>query len=76
MAYSKKTISANWSGSTITTRQLEGFQRAGLISSDIMWRAPGDEIEPSPAPGEVVVFGEHLYAAFPLRPPFACFLRS
>ena len=32
---SKKTISANWSGSTITTRQLEGFQRAGLISFDI-----------------------------------------
>ena len=34
-AASKKTISANWSGSTVIARQLEEFQRSGLISSDI-----------------------------------------
>ena len=71
---SKNTISASWGGSTITARQPEGFQRAGLISSDIAWRAPSDEVEPNPAPGEVIVFGEHLYRGF--SPPGNLFFRQ
>ena len=61
---SKRSISADWDGSTMTVEQLKGFQFSGLLPSSVKWRAPGNEIEPSPAKGEVVVFGEHLFRGF------------
>ena len=58
---SRRTISANWGRSMLSQKTIEGYQESGLISPSISWRAAGEEVEPSPAAGEVVVFGEHLF---------------
>ena len=60
----KRTISANWGRSMLSQQTLKGYQESGLISPSISWSVAGEEVEPSPAAGEVVVFGEHLFRGF------------
>ena len=71
---SRRTISANWGRSTLSQETLEEYEQSGLISSSIKWRAAGEEVEPTPATGEVVVFGEHLFRGF--SPPGNLFFRQ
>ena len=71
---SKRSISADWGGSTVTAEQLKAHRLSGLIPSNVHARAPGDEIVPSPAKGEVVVFTEHLFRGF--SPPGNLFFRQ
>ena len=70
----KKGISANWGGSSVDEEQLERLIDAGYISPLVQARAPGDEIEPAPAAGEIVVFVDHLYRGF--SPPGNLFFRQ
>ena len=71
---SKRSISADWGGSTVTAEQLKTYRLTGLIPSGVQARAPGDEIVPSPTKGEVVVFTEHLLRGF--SPPGNLFFRQ
>ena len=71
---SKRSISADWGGSTITAEQLKSHRLAGLLPSSVKARAPGDESVPSPAKGEVVIFTEHLLRGF--TPPGNLFFRQ
>ena len=70
----RRTISDNWGRSTLSHETLKGHQLSGLIPSSIKWRAAGDEVEPSPAKGEIVIFGEHLFRGF--TPPGNLFFRQ
>ena len=58
---SKRSISTDWGGSTITAEQLKGYRLSGLLPSNVKARTPGDEVVPSPAKGEVVIFSEPLF---------------
>ena len=71
---SKRSISADWGGSTITAEQLKAHRLAGLLPSNVKARAPGDEVVPSPAKDEVVIFSEHLFRGF--TPPGNLFFRQ
>ena len=71
---SRRTISANWGRSLLTQDTLKGYEESGLISASISWRDAGEESEPLPAAGEVVVFGEHLFRGF--TPPGNLFFRQ
>ena len=71
---SRRTISANWGRSLLTQDTLKGYEESGLISASISWRAAGEKTEPSPAAGDVVVFGEHLFRGF--TPPGNLFFRQ
>ena len=46
---SKRSISADWGGSTVTAEQLKAHRLAVLLPSSVKARAPGDELVPSPA---------------------------
>ena len=61
---SKRSISADWGGSTVTAEQLKTHWLTGLIPSNAKARAPGDEVVPAPAKDEVVVFTKHLEVPF------------
>ena len=63
-APTKRSISADWAGSTVTAEQLKGHRLAGLLPSSVQAGAPGDEMIPSPAKDEFVVFTEHLFRGF------------
>ena len=71
---SRWTISANWGRSLLTQDTLKFYEESGLISASNSWRAAGEETEPSPAAGEVVVFGEHLFRGS--TPPGNLFFRQ
>ena len=71
---SKRSISADWGGSTVTAEQLKTHQSTGLIPSNVKARAPGNEIVPAPAKDEVVIFTEHLFRGF--TPPGNLFFRQ
>ena len=73
-APAKRSISADWAGSTVTAEQLKEHRLAGLLPSSVRARAPGDETIPSPAKDEVVIFTEHLFRGF--TPPGNLFFRQ
>ena len=54
--------------------QLKGYRLSGLLPSNVKARAPGAEVVPSPAKGEVVIFSEHLFRGF--TPPGNLFFRK
>ena len=71
---SRRTISANWGRFMLSQETLEEYQQSGLISSNTKWSAGGEEVEPTPTVGEVVVFGQHLFRIF--SPPGNLFFRQ
>ncbi|KAK1619042.1 hypothetical protein QYE76_024559 [Lolium multiflorum] len=52
--------SGSWRGSYMREDDIERLVRLRRIPSAVAWRAPGEETEPEPQPGERVVFGAHL----------------
>ncbi|KAK1652017.1 hypothetical protein QYE76_069822 [Lolium multiflorum] len=52
--------SGSWRGSYMREDDIERLVRLRRIPSAVVWRAPGEETEPAPEPGERVVFGAHL----------------
>ena len=60
----RRTISANWGRSILSQETIKEYQLTGLIPSNIKCHPAGEEVEPSPATGEVVIFGEHLFRGF------------
>ncbi|KAK1678551.1 hypothetical protein QYE76_039399 [Lolium multiflorum] len=52
--------SGSWRGSYMREDDIERLVRLRRIPSAVVWRAPGEETEPEPQPGERVVFGAHL----------------
>jgi hypothetical protein len=55
-------MSSNWEGSTVSLQTLQDLARVGLLPKEEegLWRAPGDEIVPSPRDGELVFFTAHI----------------
>ncbi|KAK1681897.1 hypothetical protein QYE76_042745 [Lolium multiflorum] len=49
-----------WRGSYMHDDDIERLVRLRRIPREVVTRAPGEEVEPKPEPGERVVFGAHL----------------
>ncbi|KAK1682277.1 hypothetical protein QYE76_043125 [Lolium multiflorum] len=52
--------SGSWRGSYMRDDDIERLVRLRRIPREVITRAPGEEVEPKPEPGERVVFGAHL----------------
>ncbi|KAK1627558.1 hypothetical protein QYE76_001873 [Lolium multiflorum] len=52
--------SGSWRGSYMHDDDIERLVRLRRIPREVITRAPGEEVEPKPEPGERVVFGAHL----------------
>ncbi|KAK1680531.1 hypothetical protein QYE76_041379 [Lolium multiflorum] len=52
--------SGSWRGSYMRDDDIERLVRLRRIPKEVITRAPGEEVEPQPEPGERVVFGAHL----------------
>ncbi|KAK1605218.1 hypothetical protein QYE76_028891 [Lolium multiflorum] len=52
--------SGSWRGSYMHDDDIERLVRLRRIPREVVTRAPGEEVEPKPEPGERVVFGAHL----------------
>ena len=65
----------NWTKSTATELTLETFQNQGELPSklEISWHVAGEETQPSPCEGEVVVLLDHVTRG--LHPPGSLFFR-
>ncbi|KAK1646905.1 hypothetical protein QYE76_064710 [Lolium multiflorum] len=57
---SMASASGSWRGSLMNDDDIERLVRLRRIPREVVTRAPGDEVEPRPDPGERVVFGAHL----------------
>ncbi|KAK1599887.1 hypothetical protein QYE76_018722 [Lolium multiflorum] len=57
---SMASASGSWRGSYMNDDDIERLVRLRRIPREVVTRAPGDEVEPKPEPGERVVFGAHL----------------
>ena len=74
VAKSRKEMVVNWCKSEVTHERLTEMERTGLLPGNIAWRAPGTETRPTPGPGEVIVFVDHIIRGF--RPPGSSFFRK
>ena len=74
IAKSRREMIVNWCKSEVTHERLTEMERTGLLPKDIAWRAPGSETRPTPGPGEVIVFVDHIIRGF--RPPGSSFFRK
>jgi hypothetical protein len=52
--------SGSWEGSYMTEDDIARLVRLRRIPPEVVTRAPGEEVEPAPGPGERVVFGAHF----------------
>ncbi|KAK1610716.1 hypothetical protein QYE76_034389 [Lolium multiflorum] len=52
--------SGSWRGSYMREDDIERLVRLRRVPREVVTRAPGEEVEPRPEPGERVVFGAHL----------------
>jgi hypothetical protein len=68
--------SGSWEGSYMRKDDIERLVRLRRIPPGVVTRAPGEEIQPDPEPGERVVFGAHFDRGFglPASPFFRRFL--
>ncbi|KAK1693965.1 hypothetical protein QYE76_010662 [Lolium multiflorum] len=57
---SMASASGSWRGSLMHDDDIERLVRLRRIPREVVTRAPGEEVEPKPEPGERVVFGAHL----------------
>ncbi|KAK1650569.1 hypothetical protein QYE76_068374 [Lolium multiflorum] len=57
---SMASASGSWRGSLMNDDDIERLVRLRRIPREVVTRAPGEEVEPKPDPGERVVFGAHL----------------
>ncbi|KAK1670020.1 hypothetical protein QYE76_058179 [Lolium multiflorum] len=57
---SMASASGSWRGSLMNDDDIERLVRLRRIPREVVTRAPGEEVEPKPEPGERVVFGAHL----------------
>ncbi len=49
-----------WKGSDVKQAEIDWLYRSRRIPEEVLYRIPGKELEPSPEPGEVVVFAAHF----------------
>ncbi|KAM0907458.1 hypothetical protein ACQ4PT_016110 [Festuca glaucescens] len=55
-----------WKGSDVKQAEIDWLYRSRRIPEEVLYRIPGKEREPSPEPGEVVVFTAHFERGFGL----------
>ena len=63
-----------WKGSDVNQAEIDWLYRSRRIPEEVMYRIPGEELEPAPEPGEVVVFAAHFERGFSL--PASNFFRE
>ncbi|KAK1600928.1 hypothetical protein QYE76_007979 [Lolium multiflorum] len=66
--------SGSWEGSYMKEEDIARLVRLRRIPAEVITRAPGEEVEPAPEPGERVVFGAHFDRGLGL--PASPFLRQ
>ena len=64
----------SWEGSEVSRHDLEWLAKSRRISPKVIYRRPGNEMIPTPQPGERVVFITHFERGFAL--PASDFFRS
>ena len=55
-----------WKGSDVKQAEIDWLYRSKRIPEEVLYQIPGKELEPSPEPGEVVVFAGHFDRGFGL----------
>ncbi|KAK1625832.1 hypothetical protein QYE76_000147 [Lolium multiflorum] len=63
-----------WKGSDVNQAEIDWLYRSRRIPEEVMYRIPGEELEPAPEAGEVVVFAAHFERGFGL--PASDFFRE
>jgi hypothetical protein len=63
-----------WKGSDVKQPEIDWLYRSRRISTQVLCRTPGNEVEPAPEPGEYVVFSAHFERSFGL--PASDFFRE
>jgi hypothetical protein len=63
-----------WKGSDVKQPEVDWLYRSRRIPAQVSCRIPGNELEPAPKPGEVVVFTAHFERGFVL--PASNFFRQ
>jgi hypothetical protein len=63
-----------WKGSDVNQAEIDWLYRSRRIPEQVMYQIPGNELEPAPRPGEVVVFAAHFESGFGL--PTSNFFRK
>ncbi|KAM0888481.1 hypothetical protein ACQ4PT_028309 [Festuca glaucescens] len=56
-----------WKGSDVNQAEIDWLYRSRRIPEEVFCRIPGKELEPTPEPGEIVVFAAHFERGFGLR---------
>jgi hypothetical protein len=55
-----------WKGSSVSQAEIDLLYWSRRIPEEVFYRIPGDELEPVPKPGEIVVFAAHFERGFGL----------
>ena len=56
----------SWEGSEVSRHDIEWLYKSRRVSSEVICRRPGNELTPTPQPGERVVFITHFERGFAL----------
>ena len=64
----------SWEGSVVSRNDIYWLYKSRRVSSEVICRRPGNELSPTPQPGERVVFITHFERGFAL--PASDFFRS
>ena len=64
----------SWEGSEVSSLDIKWLRKSRRVSPEVICRRPGDELSPTPQPGERVVFIAHFERGFAL--PISNFFRS